>query len=126
MYKEAARKKLLFHTSKGLLNIYQIWDLKLPEIVKILKALKDRLEMFTSSKLDFLEESETVTEEQKELELAFTILKDVYLTKKEEQENHLNSLEIKKHNAKIDEYILKKREAKMEELSEEELLKLKK
>ena len=57
---------------------------------------------------------------------AFDILKEIYLVKKSEQDAIKNAADIKAHNEKIDALIFQKQEAKLSEMSVEELLALKK
>ena len=59
-----------------------------------------------------------------ENQLRFDILKDVYLTKKSENEAARTELETKAHNQKILALIQQKREAKLNDLDEAELKKL--
>ena len=59
-------------------------------------------------------------------QLIFDIMKDVYVTKRKEAEKLRDEAAIKAHNKKIDEFIAKKIEGQMENLTVEELEKMRK
>lgn len=125
MYKQASKMKLRFNTEKGILTVEQLWDLSRAAlgrvIVEVNKALK---ESSIDDELGFLKESSVITDPENTLR--FNILKDIFLTKKEEAEKERNMAEVKRHNEKIDSLILRKEEASLEEKSIEELMALRK
>lgn len=121
MYKQASKLKLRFTTTKGLLSAEQLWDLSLIDLSNSVKAVKKILKKSDDDELSFLEESKTVDVEN---QLRFDILKDVYLTKKKENEDKRTELERKQQNQKILNIIAEKKESSLRDLSVEELEKL--
>jgi len=122
LFEKATRLKLRVNTPKGLLSVEQLWDLNLTTLAESIKVYKQ--EVKREDDLDFLLEESTTIDEK--IQLSFDVLKSIYLTKKQEQISQKETAEIKAHNAKIDELIFKRKQAEMEALSIEELLKLKK
>lgn len=123
MYKEATRLGLRFQTNKGLLSTEQLFSLTQTDLASAIKTSKKLLKKNDDDDLGFLEDNSKVDKIE---ELRFNILKDVYLTKKTENEASRAEAEAKAHNAKIDELILRKRETQLAEMSIEELEKLRK
>jgi hypothetical protein len=118
-YKLASKKKLRFATNKGVLSVEQLWDLSRAELGKCIKEVKKVLSgTDNDDDLSFLLESSKVDVEQ---QLRFDILKDVYITKKDEAEALKNKSVTKAHNEKILTLIARKQEAELETLSVEEL-----
>lgn len=118
-FKQASRAKLRINTSQGLLSVEQLWDLSLTKLSAIIKNVKKALKGSEGDdELSFLDESKTVDKEQ---QLMFDILKDIYLTKKAELEEERTSAQRKANNEKIMALIHRKQESKLEELSVEEL-----
>lgn len=129
IYKQASRTGLRFNTERGLLTTEQLWSLPRTVIERAIKAvnkiLKESQPDGGDDDLDFLNNaSNKVTDVENTLR--FNILKDIYITKKEEAEAERNAAKIKAHNNRIDELILRKEEEELEGLSKEELLKLRK
>lgn len=121
MYKQAAKLKLRFTTPKGVLSCEQLWDLSLIDLSNSTKAVKKILKKNDDDELAFLEESKTVDIEN---QLRFDILKDVYLTKKKENEERQMELERKRQNQKILTIIEEKKESNLRNMSVEDLEKL--
>ena len=121
MYKQAAFIGLRIPTVKGLLSVEQAITLKFTEIATSLKNLKATMNKSDESGLDFLEENKPV---DLVTELSFNILKDIYLTKKDENASIRSAAEKKEHNQKIDQLIAAKKESSLNDLSIEELEKL--
>lgn len=120
MYKKAAKLKLRFNSSKGLLTVEQLFDLTMPELSSLIKKVNTDLkkEARVDDDLAFLEgrdEAESLNS------LKFDILKDVYLTKKQEREEAATDQEKKATRQKIAEIIAKKKDEALEKLSIEEL-----
>ncbi len=118
MYKQAAILGLRVQTTKGLLSVDQLWTLKLKDLSDSLKALKKNSTKTSDSELDFLEETTKVDVIS---ELAFEIMKDVYLTKREEATRIKEDAEVKAYNQKIIEIIARKQDQDLENKSLEEL-----
>lgn len=123
MYKEAAKLGLRFQTNKGLLSTEQLFSLTQTDLASAIKVSKKLLKKNDDDDLGFLENNSNIDKVE---ELRFNILKDIYLTKKAENEASRAEAEAKAHNAKIDELILRKRETQLAEMSIEELEKLRK
>jgi ribosomal protein L29 len=118
MYKQASQLKLRFQTSKGQLTVEQLWDLSMTDLSTTIKAMKKVLKKSDDDDLGFLEEDSKV---DKVMELAFNILKDVYITKKEAAKAIREAAEIKAHNQKILTLIADKEEESLKGKSIEEL-----
>ena len=117
-FKEATKRKLRFHTSKGMLSVEQLWDLSRAELSRCIKAVKKAIKKDDDDELSFLDDAVTVNTED---ELRFNVLKEVYLELKSEAEAQRNQLERKEHNAKILAIIQDKREDSLKGKSIEEL-----
>ena len=121
MFKQASKLKLRFTTNRGVLSVEQLWDLTQTELAKAIRDVKKVLTKNTDDELSFLIETTVVDVEN---QLRFDILKDVYLTKKKENEELKTAAEVKAHNQKILALIAEKKEGELKELSVEELEKL--
>ena len=123
MYKEASMLKLRFTTQVGVLSVEQLWDLTQSQLSTVIKNVKKVLTKDNDDELSFLETNNVVDTEN---QLRFDILKDIYLTKKSEQERLRNIAETKEFNKKIDTLIAMKKESQLQEMTIEELEKLRK
>jgi len=121
MYKKASRNGHRVKTTQGELSVEQLWTLSLNQLSNIIKNVKKTLVTENDDELSFLDETKTVDVEK---QLTFDILKDIYLTKKSEQEELRNQVKRKENNEKILSIIHAKQEAKLTEMSVEELQKL--
>ena len=118
MYKQVSQLKLRFQTPKGVLTVEQLWDLSMTDLSTTIKAMKKILKKSDDDDLAFLEEDSKV---DKAVELAFNVLKDVYITKKEAAKAIRDAAEIKAHNQKILTLIADKEEESLKGKSVEEL-----
>lgn len=118
MYKQASQLKLRFNTSKGILSVEQLWDLTLTDLAATIKAVKKVLKKDDDDELSFLTDSKATDPMN---QLAFDILKDVYLTKKKANEEVREAAEIKAHNQKILQLIAEKKDDSLKGMSIEEL-----
>lgn len=118
MYKEASRLKLRFLTKKGVVSVEQLWELKFVDLADAVKEAKKVLNKDSDDELSFLDETIKVNRED---ELRFEILKDVYVSKKKENELRRSEAEDKEHNQKIMALIAEKREDSMKSMTIEEL-----
>lgn len=98
MYKEASRVGLRFQTTQGSLTVEQLWSLSLNKLSTAIKNLKKQIRTTDDDELSFLDESKVV---DKEKQLQFEILKDIYITKKQEIDNEKNAMAMKEHNQYI-------------------------
>lgn len=124
IYKKAAILKLRIQTQHGPLAPEQLFDLKMTELAKLIKAQNEVIKKSRSledSELDFLEGT---SDGKDNLELLkFDILKDVYLEKKHQSEQDAEDTQKRLELSKIDELIAKKQDAELESMSLEDLMK---
>ena len=121
-YKKATRVGLRFNTNKGLLTTEQLWSLSIADLSSAIKEVKKKLVKNDDDELSFLEDvsnNQDTTEQ-----LRFDILKDVYLTRKEELDNIKMEQTKRLNNQKILEIIADKKERNLRELDVDELEKL--
>ena len=118
MFKQASKLKIRFQTNRGLLSTEQLWDLTLTDLSNAVKAVKKVLKKNDDDELSFLEDAKVVDVEN---QLRFDVLKDVYLTKKKDNEELRNAAEVKAHNQKILTLIAEKQDKELEGKSIEEL-----
>lgn len=125
LYKKAAQVKLRIQTCKGLLSVEDIWGLSLANLDASIRSLAPLVKKYQTedSDLDFLSSnSDTKSEETSLLELSFEILKDVYITKKEEANAKAKARETKEFNQRIMSLIAEKQENSLKDKSIEELM----
>ena len=125
LYKKAAQVKLRIQTCKGLLSVEDVWSLSLANLDSSIRSLAPLVKKYQTedSDLDFLSSnSDTKSEEISLLELSFEILKDVYITKKEEANAKAKARETKEFNQKIMSLIAEKQESSLKDKSIEELM----
>jgi hypothetical protein len=118
VFKEATKEKLRVQTSYGLLSVEQLWDLSLNKLSTIIKNLKKSMKEFDDDELSFLDETKVV---DKQKELTFNVLKEIYVEKKTELDIQRNAASVKEHNEKILRLIHSKQEADLANKSVEEL-----
>lgn len=100
MFEQSVRSKLRFETSKGSMNVEDLWDLKLTGGQISLDGLAKGI----NKQLKEEEEESFVVQKSKSsttLNLKFEIVKHIINVKIEEEETAKNSLETKIHNEKI-------------------------
>lgn len=118
MYKQAAKMKLRFATSRGNVTVEDLYDLNLAALDKIAVALDD--ELSKSPKKSFIQESNSET---KIVELKFNIVKDVIQSKLAEKEAREQAKEKAAKKAQLVGILARKQAQNLENLSEEELQK---
>lgn len=121
IYKKASQLGLRFKTTKGLLTVEQLWQLSLTDLSNSVKSAKKLLKETDDDELSFLDEVSKVDES---VQLTFDILKDVYITKKQELKDIRDRAEKKAQREKILHLIAEKRDDSLRNLSVEELEKL--
>lgn len=126
MYKKASRLKLRFQTKKGLLSVEQLWDLNMSELADLIRQYHKLIESNNdkSDDLEFLKEDSDKSATESIDSLKFDILKDIYMTKKQESAEKLKSKEKAEYRAKIMEIISRKQDQDLESKSIDELTKL--
>lgn len=118
-YKQASKIGLRFQTSKGVLSLEQLWGLSVTDLSNSIKAVKKILKTTDDDDLSFLEDSKGVVDVENQLR--FDILKDIYITRKEESAALRTKAADKAHNQKILELIAEKKEGDLKGLSVAEL-----
>lgn len=93
IYKHATKIGLRIDTSFGPLGVEQLWKLSRNKLSIILKNLKKKLNSDTDDDLAFLDEN--ATQVDKITQLAFDIVKDIYITKRDEADA-VKSQQVKK------------------------------
>lgn len=111
--------QLRIATALGALSVEQCWNLTNSHLKTALKDYNKRIK--PQSDLDFLEQTSAVDEKD---QLSFDILKDIYLTKQETEAAKRSEKEREENNQKIMALIARKREEKLNDLSEEDLMKM--
>jgi len=96
MFLEATRLKLRWNSTRGLVTIEDLWDLSLPNLNQIAKALNKELK--SQEEEDFLNE---VSEEDAITKLKFDIVIKVLEIRKAEVKAMRDAGEAKAHNQKI-------------------------
>ena len=126
MYKKASRMKLGFPSKFGVLQVNQLWDVKITDLKKMVQDA--HAEVVRLGKVDddlaFLEGTAPTTAEAKaaeEVQLRFDILKDVWMTRAAESKDAADSAKKKAEIAHLEEILARKKEAELENLSAEEL-----
>lgn len=122
MYKEAIQLKLRIKTPKGELSVEQAMSLSLKDLETSIKSAHEVIKKTSSEDegLGFLNQTSTVKRED---QLAFDILKDIYVDKRNALEDASKARDIKAHNDHILSLIAKKESEALEGLSVEDLRK---
>lgn len=120
IYKQASKEGLRFLTTRGPLTVEQLWDLPLANLTDCIKSVKKTLskEGTEDDDLAFLDVNVVVDKTQ---QLRFDILKDVYLTRRQDNLALKEAKENKAQREKIMELIEKKKEEGLGNKSIEEL-----
>lgn len=118
IFVQAARKKLRFQSSKGQATVEDLFDLSLQSLDSIAVAVNDTLEKETQK--SFIKKRTTSSTDNT---LRLDILKYVIETKQDEEDARKLRAENAAKKARLEELLLKKAEAKLENLSEEEIKK---
>lgn len=117
-FMEASRLKLRVQTPQGPLSVEQLWDLSLAKLSVAIKEVNKSLKNNDGDELSFLDETKSV---DPVAQLTFDILKEIYTTKKKEQDDAKNAASIKAHNEKIMQLIHEKQEGELKDKSIDEL-----
>lgn len=119
IYKYAAKHKLTFNTTKGILNVSDLFDLKVEVLDKIYSELKKQED--SANTFTLLEKK---TSEKEVLEIKIAIVKDIVEDKLQAIETAKKAAETKAKNQRILELIAKKKDQELEGKSIEELEKM--
>lgn len=118
IYKLASKTGLRFPTTQGMLSVEQLWTLKITALSNLAKAAKKVLNKDNDDELSFLDDNTTVNVED---QLRFDIVKDIYLTKKAENEALRTAADKKAFEQKILMLIAEKQEDSLRGKTIEEL-----
>lgn len=116
LFERAAKCKLRFPSSKGVLSTEDLFDLSLQSLDSIAKNVNRALKAETEE--SFIE---TKSNSSTQLELQLDILKHIIAAKMEQAEVNKKRAETIAKKAQIEEILLRKKSQKLEEMSEEEL-----
>ena len=122
IFLEATRKKLRFPI-RGSILVEDLWDVKYSILVEYEEDLIKSLEKNPSSTR---RKSVAKSNEQKLEELRLAIVTEILNIMDTEQALSQERAEAKQHNAMLDEIIARKQQAKLENMSVEELMALRK
>lgn len=118
MFLKASRIKLRFSTTRGVLSVEDLWDLKLEELDALAKSLNKAVK--ASAEESFIKKTSAA---DKVTELSFEIVKEVIRVKLEEQEARKLAADKRAKRAQIMELIEKKETEALGGKSLEELKK---
>lgn len=121
MFEKASKLKLRFRIATGLITAEDLWGLKLEVLDDYAISLSKTIE--STPEVSFIRKRAVSTENELN-KLRFEIVKRVIEVKLAEQDAAENAKIAKAKNSRIDELIAKKEEAALENLSIEELKKL--
>lgn len=119
MYKQATRIGLKVTTPKGMLSVEQLWQLSLTDIAISIRNIKKVLKKDDDDDLSFLDNSKSV---DAKLQLSFDILKDIYVTRKEEQQAEITKRDNDAKRQKLVELIAEKQDSALANKSIDELI----
>ena len=115
IFEVATRNKVRFQTDRGNLTCEDLWDMSLTSLNTLAKSIKRKLK--NAEEEDFLETSQTNTEEQ----LQFDIVLHVLNVKKQEKEDRENASRRKEERNKLMEILHKKELEQLDSLTPEEI-----
>ncbi|AGO47727.1 hypothetical protein Phi4:1_gp193 [Cellulophaga phage phi4:1] len=119
IFKQAAKEKLRFETSKGFVTVEQLFDLNITALTRIIKNLKKELSKDNDDELSFLDETSAPV--NKKVTLQFNIAKEVYLERKKENEDAAEALAKKEARQKAIEEKARRQEKAITTISDDEL-----
>lgn len=117
MFEKATRMKLRFNY-RGSISVEDLWDLSLEDLDNLYGTLMETMSAHDKNTLM------NPKKENSELALKIDIIKHVFETKQAEKVQRLEKQNRKLQQQKINEIIAKKQDAKLEEMSVEELMKM--
>ena len=116
IYKLAAHHKIRFVTKKGNLCVEDLFVMSLKDLDEIYRSLKtEEKDLDVESLMDTPDTTNPV------LEIKIEIVKDIYKTRKEEEEAIRNAIEISKKKQRICDILASKKDAELQNKSIEEL-----
>lgn len=118
MFENAARLKLRFPSAKGSIGVEDLWDLSRENLNTVFKTLNREVKVVGEESLD-----DTKTSDDDVLNLKIQIVRHIDSVKKKEAADKLNEKTKSEEKRKLLNLLANKREAALENLSEEEILK---
>lgn len=119
MFEKAARAKLRFASTRGLLSVEELWDLSLEALDSIFKALNAELKTVTEESL-----LTTRTKEDSEVADKLEIVKHIFQTKQAEKLDRATRAERRQKRARLQELLVEKQDKELSEKSSDELQRL--
>ena len=118
MFEKAARLKLRFPSAKGSIGVEDLWDLSRENLNTVFKTLNREVKVIGEESLD-----DTKTSDDDVLNLKIQIVRHIDSVKKKEAADKLNEKTKSEEKRKLLNLLANKREAALENLSEEDILK---
>lgn len=125
-YEYAARNKLRFESTRGLLTTEQLFDLPLtstgdrPSLNEVGKKIREQLKSIDAD--EDLVETTSSTKQNRDLEIAFEIVKDIINIKKAEKTAREEQVKKSEEKRFYEELLVKARQKQAEGLTEEQIL----
>lgn len=123
MYKKALKKKLRFKTGVGSLSVEQLMDLNLTQLAMVAKQCSKDVKKLTDGDeddLDFLE-STTDSTELEDARLRFSIVKDIYQTKKQDLKDARDNATVDEQLRHLETLLARKKDQELENMSVDDL-----
>lgn len=126
-YEYTARNKLRFESTRGLLTTEQLFDLPLtstgdrPSLNEVGKKIREQLKSIDAD--EDLVETTSSTKQNRDLEIAFEIVKDIINIKKAEKTAREEQVKKSEEKRFYEELLVKARQKPAEGLTEEQILK---
>ena len=128
VFEKATREALDFQIpNRGLASIHDLWGLKLDMLDKLAIGLNNKVKSYSTAEDSFLpskHKKESYDERIDKLKLA--VIKRIIEVRVEEQEHKEKAVAVTTHNRRIDELIRRKKEQELEDMSIEDLEKMRK
>lgn len=127
MYKKASRLRLTYKTRVGVVSTDQLWGLKITDLKEACKNACEELKKFgkLDEDLGFLEEgvvaSNAEKEEAEKARLRFEILKDVFVTRRDEVNQAAADIKKKQEIDHLRNILAEKKDKQLQEMSVEDL-----
>ena len=121
VFKEASRLNLKFKTTKGELNVIDLWQLSPNTLADYEYDLKNKLSL-VNTKVVHRNQNSKKTEEQKLDELRLAIVSDILNTLEQESNEAKTKAEVNAKKQELLELLQEKKKENLKNLSEEEIL----
>ena len=121
VFKEASRLNLKFKTTKGELNVIDLWQLSPNTLADYEYDLKNKLSL-VNTKVVHRNQNSKKTDEQKLDELRLAIVSDILNTLEQESNEAKTKAEVNAKKQELLELLQEKKKENLKNLSEEEIL----